>query len=133
MSFLEHQVLCKLNWGNNNAFPVVFGGGEFIISNQRYSYIVMENLGKTLQHYLYAKNSAFSLKTVCQVGIRLIELLEKIHKLGKVYNDLKLENILVGDQNNSPGSLHEIRLIDFGLVTDYLDPEGNHLLEKQEK
>jgi serine/threonine protein kinase len=50
-----------------------------------------------------------------------------VHKLGKVYNDLKLENILIGDQNNSPKSLSEIRLIDFGLVTDYLDSQGNHI------
>ena len=47
--------------------------------------------------------------------------------MGKVYNDLKLENILIGDQNNSPESLSEIRLIDFGLVTDYLDSHGNHI------
>jgi serine/threonine protein kinase len=50
-----------------------------------------------------------------------------VHKLGKVYNDLKLENILIGDQNNSLLSLSEIRLIDFGLVTDYLDGQGNHI------
>lgn len=63
------------------------------------------------------------------MGIRLIELLEKIHKLGKVYNDLKLENILVGDQHSTPASMHEIRIIDFGLVTDYLDADGNHVEE----
>jgi serine/threonine protein kinase len=62
----------------------------------------------------------------------MIELLEKIHKLGKVYNDLKLENILVGDANSSPDSLHDIRLIDFGLVSDYIDPFGSHVPEKSE-
>lgn len=52
-----------------------------------------------------------------------------MHNLGKVYNDLKLENILIGDQNNSHESLNEIRLIDFGLVSDYLDQDGNHIHE----
>lgn len=66
MSFLEHQVLCKLNWAKNKSFPIVYGGGEFMVNNdQRHSYIIMENLGKTMQHYLYHRNAAFSLKTVC--------------------------------------------------------------------
>ena len=53
-----------------------------------------------MQYYLNKRNQAFSLKTVCQIGIRLIEMFECIHDLGLVYNDLKLDNILVGDKND---------------------------------
>ena len=49
MNFLEHQTLCKLNWDNNKYFPIVYGGGDFMHNNQSYAYIIMENLGKTLQ------------------------------------------------------------------------------------
>ena len=38
-----------------------------------HSFIVVEKLGKTLQHYL---DKTFSFKTVCQVGIRIIDMLE---------------------------------------------------------
>ena len=64
---------------------------------------------------------------MCQIGIRLLHHLEEIHKIGLVYNDLKLDNILVGDKDSSPNSLSDIRLIDFGLCTRYLDMQGNHI------
>lgn len=82
-----------------------------------------------MQHYLNKRNQAFSLKTVCQIGIRLIEMFECIHDLGLVYNDLKLDNILVGDKNDE--NLHQIRMIDFGLTTPYLDANGDHIKEEQ--
>lgn len=44
-----------------------------------------------------------------------------------MYNDLKLDNVIVGDAQSSPGSLAEIRLIDFGLCTRYLDSAGAHI------
>ena len=59
----------------------------------------------------------------------MIGSLAKLHEQGYVHNDLKLENILVGDQHSTPASMHEIRIIDFGLVTDYLDADGNHVEE----
>lgn len=67
------------------------------------------------------------MKTVCQVGIKLIEIIKQIHDLGYVYNDLKLDNILVGDQVNSPESMHEIKMIDFGYATRYIDQAGSHV------
>lgn len=36
---------------------------------------------------------------------------------------------MIGDQDNSPNSLGNMRLIDFGLVTDYLDKDGKHIEE----
>ena len=87
----------------------------------------MEKLGKTLHSYLMQRGKAFTLKTVCQLGIKLISHLEVVHGIGKIYNDLKLENILVGDKNSSCGSLSDIRLIDFGLCTDYIDTKGGHI------
>jgi serine/threonine protein kinase len=38
-----------------------------------------------------------------------------LHSLGFVHNDLKLENIVVGDKNNM--GLRNIRLIDFGYAS----------------
>ena len=67
------------------------------------------------------------MKTVCQVGIKLIEIIKQIHDLGYVYNDLKLDNILIGDQFSSPESMHEIKLIDFGFASRYTDQAGSHV------
>ena len=89
----------------------------------------MERLGQTLHSHLKQRGKPFTLKTVCQVGIRLIELFEMLHSTGKVYNDLKLDNILVGDKDGSASSLCDIRLIDFGLCTGYLNSKGQHIKE----
>ena len=45
-----------------------------------------------------------------------------IHEVGYVYNDLKTDNILVGNYRCSD-SLHQLKLIDFGLATAYLTTE----------
>ena len=42
----------------------------------------------------------FSHKTIYQLGIRLIDIFERIHDAGLIYNDLKLDNILVGDHKS---------------------------------
>ena len=53
----------------------------------------------------------------------MITILEQFHSIGYVYNDLKPDNICVGnyykdeDQNKM---LKEIKLIDFGLASPYL-------------
>ena len=67
------------------------------LKQKRHSFMIMEKLGKTLEHHFYKRQEAFSLKTVCQIGIKLIEILKQIHDLGYVYNDLKLDNIVIGD------------------------------------
>ena len=87
----------------------------------------MEKLGKSLFHYMHQLDFKFSLETVCKLGIRLIQILEQIHNIGMTYNDLKLENILIGDADGSPNSLSNVRLIDFGLCTKYVDKNGYHI------
>lgn len=57
----------------------------------------------------------------------MLEVFEKIHLSGFTYNDLKLDNITIGDDNFSYKSLHQIRLIDFGFAEKYRDSDGNHL------
>lgn len=96
-----------------------------------YQFIILEKLGHTLAHYLNERDQPFSLKTVCQIGINLIDAFELLHSFGQVHNDLKLENILVGDQHSTHQSLKEIRLIDFGLSTSFVDENGYHI-KKQE-
>ena len=83
--------------------------------------MILEKLGKTLEYYLLERNRAFSLKTVCQIGIKLIDIFKVIHDYGYTYNDLKLDNVIIGDYKSSPESLHQIKLVDFGLATRYLD------------
>ena len=54
-------------------------------------------------------------------------MLEKLHSIGYTYNDLKDDNICIGDPNKS-GML---KLIDFGLCSRYLDDDGNHVKQQE--
>ena len=51
-----------------------------------------------------------------------IERIRVIHELGYVHNDIKLDNLLVG--NKDPDMIY---LIDFGLACKYIDDEGEHV------
>ena len=50
--------------------------------------------------------------------------------MGYVHNDLKLDNVLVGDKDSSFESLGEIKLIDLGFNTRYLTGNGEHITEE---
>lgn len=150
----EYEVLKQLRRKDplSKDFPRVHCGGEFIINDnfslvnaehaesgdqlrKRHSFFVMDHFGQNLQQHLVNRGKAFSLKTVCQLGIQLITKFQQIHSMGLVYNDLKLDNVLVGDQFNSAESLGDIRLLDFGLCTTFVDAiSGQHTnLQNQTK
>ena len=53
-----------------------------------------------------------------------------IHEAGYIYNDLKLDNIVLGDDTSLPQakhSLYKVRLIDFGLSNKYIQQDGTHI------
>ena len=56
--------------------------------------------------------------TVQNVGIQMIEQLEKLHSIGYLHRDLKPQNILVGEDNRIE-SQEQLYLIDFGLAINY--------------
>ena len=70
-----------------------------------------------------------SLKTACHLGLGVLDILEKLHRAGYVYNDIKMENLYVGQGEHikpfdeSTNSLEncQIHLIDFGLCEKYYD------------
>jgi len=106
------------------------------LENQIWSYMVQEKLGDTLESVLFERNAPFTEKTVLQIGIQLLDSFKIIHECGCTYNDLKLDNVLIGDAPelpNAPNSLHKIRLIDFGLTQSYLLETGEHIPMKKEK
>ena len=51
------------------------------------------------------------------IAKQLIDALETVHFAGRIYNDLKPENIMVDEDEN--GKLHMI-LIDFGYSSEYV-------------
>ena len=87
--------------------------------NDNYEYFVFEKLGVSLQHLLTQGqgNLKFDLNTVCTIFDNMIVSLYKLHENGFIHNDIKLENILIGDDYNS--NLDKLYLIDFGISSEY--------------
>jgi serine/threonine protein kinase len=60
----------------------------------------MRKLGPNLKTLVRKqKQKRFSLQTVVQVGLQLIERLEALHKNFYLHLDLKPDNILIGSHN----------------------------------
>ena len=69
----------------------------------------------------------------------MLNCFEKVHRAGFVYNDLKLDNIMVGFGQKLPDKYVDddaflnidINLIDFGFSTPYVNRKTGELLPKK--
>ena len=75
----------------------------------------MELLDKSLEEIFQQLNQKFSIKTVCMVGIQMLDRVEFIHNESLIHRDIKPENFAIGLGNKS----HIIYMIDFGLYKKY--------------
>jgi serine/threonine protein kinase len=88
-------------------------------------YMVINLLGKSLQD-LKDKHFNFPLKIVLQIGIQMIQLLQKIHDKGLIHRDIKPENFLFGLNNESK----YIYMIDFGFCKSFIQ-DDKHIPHKK--
>lgn len=87
-------------------------------------YLMCTNLlGPSLSTlYKFCKN-VFSLNTIITIGLRVLDLLERLHKTGHVHNDIKPDNFVVSLDDSDT-----LNIIDFGFTTPYLDKTtGQHI------
>ena len=71
----------------------------------------MELLGKSLEDVFQSQQKKFSIKTVCMIGIQMLDRLEFIHNKNIIHRDIKPDNFVLGLDNKS----HIIYILDFGL------------------
>ena len=75
----------------------------------------MELLGSSLEDIFQKQQKKFSIKTVCMVGIQILDRLEFIHNKNIIHRDIKPDNFVLGLDNKS----HIIYALDFGLSKKY--------------
>ncbi|KKF93576.1 hypothetical protein CFO_g4072 [Ceratocystis platani] len=101
--------------------PVHAFGDQYL-----HRYLVIDRLGPSLE-MLYSKcKRVFSVKTVCMLGIQMIDRIKCIHERKLIYRDIKPQNFLMG----RPGSDEEdeVFIVDLGMCKEYIDPiTKNHI------
>lgn len=100
----------------------------------------MPRYGKTLDKYFEQQGRKWSRASIFSLGIRLINLLEQVHSAGYTYNDLKLDNLLIGFQDKLSNQYTEddcfanctINLLDFGFASRFQKKHTHEILPQRE-
>ncbi len=123
----EFNVYLKLNKRKPIGIPKIYNYYEsYRLSHGKYNILVMDLLGNSLQELLQKCGGKFSLKTLLQIAIQLIDRIKFIHDNNYIHRDIKPDNFV----------FHKsiVYLVDFGLAKQYRDPKTHlHMNYKENK
>ena len=92
-------------------------------SDDRFNYIAMELLGKSLEDIRKNNEEQLPIKVIIHFGLQMLKIVKDIHERGIVHCDLKPSNFLI---KNNKDNLTEVYLIDYGLAKCFLDDKQRH-------
>ncbi|KAI9322961.1 hypothetical protein DFJ73DRAFT_921093 [Zopfochytrium polystomum] len=121
---LEHEYKVYQLLSGAEGFPRVYYYGV----EGDYNVLVMERLGPSLK--MQQRNSPthrIPLKTVVWMVPQLVKRLQTVHEKGMVFRDVKPDQFCVGRFGADIADRPTIFLVDFGLATTFLDPDGKHI------
>lgn len=96
-----------------------------------HSILVIDLLGPSLEDLFDWCGRRFSVKTVVQVAIQMLNLIEDVHRHDLIYRDIKPDNFLIGRQGYPDEN--KVHLIDFGMAKQYRDPRTKQHIPYREK
>ncbi|ELK01193.1 Serine/threonine-protein kinase VRK1 [Pteropus alecto] len=106
--------------------PKYWGSGLHDKNGKSYRFMIMDRFGSDLQKIYEANAKMFSRKTVLQLSLRILDILEYIHEHEYVHGDIKASNLLLSCKNPD-----QVYLVDYGLAYRYC-PEGIHKEYKED-
>ncbi|XP_040556984.1 serine/threonine-protein kinase VRK1 isoform X1 [Gallus gallus] len=106
--------------------PRYWGSGLHEKSGNSYRFMIMDRFGRDLQKVYEENAKRFAHKTVLQLGLRILDILEYIHEHEYVHGDIKASNLLQSYKNPN-----QVYLVDYGLAYRYC-PEGVHKAYKED-
>uniref|UniRef100_A0A8B9FU56 non-specific serine/threonine protein kinase n=1 Tax=Amazona collaria TaxID=241587 RepID=A0A8B9FU56_9PSIT len=106
--------------------PRYWGSGLHEKNGSSYRFMIIDRFGRDLQKMYEENGKQFSHKTVLQLGLRILDILEYIHEHEYVHGDIKASNLLLSYKNPN-----QVYLVDYGLAYRYC-PEGVHKVYKED-
>ena len=76
--------------------PQVISYGMAIHKCDLMAWVLMPRYGHNLEYITHKMSYKLSKTTILDIGTAMLMNLETVHKAGYVFNDLKLENLMVG-------------------------------------
>ena len=123
------NILSKQQFLKNEAFILYylkgFGIPEIITFGRsgHYTFLVETLLGKSLKEIWLKKKRKLCFNDICLIAIQTLDRIEFIHSKNYIYRDIKPDNFLVGNPDNSI-----LYLIDFGNARKYRSSKtGKHI------
>ena len=94
-----------------------------------YAWMIMPRYGHTLDHIVSKLSLNLTKPSVYDIGIAMLNTLKSVHSAGFVYNDLKLDNLMIGygqkvyKKTNGCSMFRDcsIHLVDFGFASKFVD------------
>jgi len=136
----------KSNNFSKYSTPEVVEYGMILFKNQTtikeelLSYMIMPRYGQNLEHFFEKQKCKISHNTILEIALGTLDMLESVHAAGYAYNDLKLDNIMVGFQNKLAKEYKEenvladasLHLVDFGFATRFINKSTGLHIEEDE-
>ena len=121
---IEYEILSILKGGTG--IPIVYQ----LFKSKEKNYLVMELLGRSIDQIFTLCKKNFSLKTITQIALQMIDRIEYIHLKGFIHRDIKPGNFIIGRGKNKD----IIYMIDYGLSKRYKDEKNDtHIAYREGK
>ena len=73
----------------------------------------MQRYGPSLRLLVKANEEPLPPKDVCNLALQILQALKIMHDSGVVFNNLTLDHVLVGDEQFSPDSRSQIKIVNY--------------------
>lgn len=107
----EADIYKMLSVHKNKYIPNIYLFDSF----DNYNIMVMDLLGPSLEDIFIKHDKIFDISIVSSIAIKVLKLIEFIHKYGIIHLDIKPENFVISNENTS-----NIYIVDFGLSKRYI-------------